>query len=535
MTIRQRFPAIAAVCLTLILGASFFVLPSLGSRIFLSPDETAAVAAGRAFAKSGSMVFSLSEDHAAPWIHPRSFVTQISGAMVPVGFLGMPVLFGIASRIFSDWIFVLGTPLLVLSVVIPLWFLMRSFGRTAQFAAIVTWLTFPTVILYANRGMFPNLPTVCLTIWSVYLLLHWKKIPSLIVVGILTGLALAIRPVEAVWILPWIGLAFLERERGKRIAFKADRAIYLIFSCLGVCLLFAWIGKETYGEWFKAGYQLRDPILSDGSLRMSGVQNLPAYVLSETGAETVASKSWFDTWPFGFHPRNVWFNVKWYLIVFLLPWFVLAHGAMIVAWKKEKRLRGLILVMCLATASLCLLYGQGLYQDHVRANFVSVGNSFLRYLLPFAAIASLSIGWLAGWTEKRLSRSGRPVVIAVVVCLGIYGLWSATVRDDEGLRQNRIELQKYAETRERAAQFLSADAVVVSERSDKIFFPVWQAVSPMVSKDRLKQFLIAEPNRLAFFLRTLTPEQQDTWRADGFALKPVLEMGNETLYLASPL
>jgi hypothetical protein len=505
----RRF-AILIFWLTLALGASFFILPSLGYSVFLSPDETAnAVTAHRLAPDYGMSNF--------PTFHPRSFAYH-AGRLAPVGFLGMSLVMSVLTSFLGPWILVLGTPLLALSVVIPLVSFTRKWGRLSQIAVVVSWLTFPTVILYANRGLFANLPVVCLAVWAIWLIWKSEKNTALIAAGFIAGLAFVIRPVEAVWIIPWITYVFVLRFKGKRMKYALRSAVFFLAPCLIICALGALIGHSVYDAWFVSGYQLRDP----------------APLQHDINGITPA-KSWFDTWPFGFHPRNVWFNVKSYLIVYLLPWFLLTIGA-VITLLRDKKWRIPLALAAYTIVVLSLIYGEALYQDHIKVNQVALANSFLRYLLPVSVIATVAVARLASWIPTMLPRGGRLIVGILVASIGLFGIWTAFTRDDEGLVQNRMELVRYAQIRKNAQGVIPLDSVVASERSDKIFFPTWHhVVSPLPTKEELHRFLAEGELPLALFLRTLTPQQMEEWRAAGVALEPVLPAGNETLYRATAL
>jgi hypothetical protein len=512
----KRFWTISAAsfALAVLLGTSFFVLPSLGVDVYLSPDETANAVTAKNFISTDRVELYAPYLATFPWMHPRSFVATTE-KLLPVGFLGMPLMLATIGRIFGTWSLGLITPFIALSAVIPLWFLMKRFGKTAQVATLVGWMTFPTVILYANRGLFPNLPVLCFAIWSAWITLRTSSLRLLSVAGILAGVAFLIRPVEAIWILPWIGWAFIERQSsGKR---RMIEALFVAIPIATLCAIGALIARSVYGGWFLAGYQLRDPLVD--------VVTMSPY--------TEASKSWFESWPFGFHPRNVWFNVKSYLIVYLFPWFLIAGVAIALVWR-DRVLRRLAIAGVATCGLLALIYGQGLYQDHVRANEVSLANSFLRYSLPVSVVASVSLG-IVVTKIREVKRYGVVFATILISAVATFGLWTAFMRDDEGLLQNRVELARYATIRKQAIETLPVGSYVASERSDKIFFPVFPAVSPLPPKERLRSFLGSNMAPLALFLRNLTAEQEGEWLSAGMKLLPVFGAGNETLYRVEAL
>ena len=517
--------------LLLLASVAFLALPSLGADVFLSPDETAVAVSARLFASTGSAKIETVGGQPAvvegiPWLHPRSYVT-VGNAIAPVGFLGAPILFALLVMIFGQTALFLFTPLLVLSVVFPLWSFSSSWGRIARFGVITGWLFFPTVILYANRGLFPNLIVVCFAVWSCWLL--WKKPKyGMIPAGILAGIALTIRPTEIFWIAPWLFVAAKypchPRVGGDPSEKKMDSRLHgndiigFIAPLLLIISFAAIVGHSTYGQWSVSGYQLRDPI-----------------VLSIDTGETInttlgRSQGYAPTnysWPFGFHPRNVWWNVRSYLIYYFFPWALILVAA---AWslRKNKSARSWLILSIWTTASLCLVYGQGLYQDHVRLNEVSIGNSFLRYLLPVSVISAFALGWIVNRLRLRFGQIGTAGGAFIISLLVLFGIWTAFVRDDEGLKQDRLELARYSSVRQAAIEEIPG-STVISDRSDKIFFPAFRVTSPMPSNLEIIK-AAGMLGGLSLYVRTLDQDGMASWLEKGIFLDQVFTSGNESLY-----
>jgi hypothetical protein len=433
--------------------------------------------------------------------------------MVPVGFLGMPLFVSGVSSLFGDVGLLVVTSILALLTLIPLWSISRRWGRVGQIATVFGWLSFPTVLLYANRGLFANLPVVCLAIWASWLVWTFRRWTAFAGAGLLTGLALLMRPTEAVWVLPWVLAAYLRSDRkpDERKWSIRELAVFAL-PVIIVAGLGAFLAWQTYGSPFAVGYQLRDPS-----------------TIATTGTAAPDHVSLLESWSFGFHPRNVWFNIRAYLLWFMLPWTAICAAAAAFAWR-EKQNRFWIALGAWTIGSLCLIYGQGIYLDNVKADAVTLGNSFLRYVLPFSVVFVLSFGWFCGHLTTRGKRIGTMCAIVCIAFITGLGLWTAYGHDEEGLNQDRIELAKYAAVRSGAEGLLDAGTVVFSERSDKVFFPAFRAVSPMPTTERLRAFLGADDAPMALYIRTADDATRATWLADGFRIEPVLDAGNETLY-----
>ncbi|MFA4954504.1 MAG: glycosyltransferase family 39 protein [Patescibacteria group bacterium] len=495
----------------LALGAAFFVLPVKGLDVFLSPDETAVATTAQVFASTGSFRLTDSLLEKFPWLHPRSFVTS-GTALVPVGFLGMPLIAAIIFKLFGSWGMLLFTPLLALSVIFPLWRLSRGLGRRGQTATVAVWLTFPTVILYANRGLFPNLPCIALTVWAAYLLTEKRSRHSIAIAGLLAGLALAIRPTEAVWILPWLAAAWFLNSKFQIPNSKFKILFLFIFPLLAVCAAAAFFAWQTYGSPLAVGYFLRDPIVDAGTIA-------PVAATVSIGL------------PFGFHPRLMLHNAWTYLVGFWWPWVALACAAIFMNLKRKTH-QVFIYLGAWTLAALWLMYGQASYQDHVGVNIAASGNSFLRYMLPLVPFFALAVGWAAHESGKLKKRTlGNALAAFGIIFLIGFGWWTAFVRDDEGILAVAPELSRYATVRQDAAPLFEPGTIVLSERSDKMFFPTFRAVSPMPPKEKIHALKLGTERSVLYFGTKLDATGLEEWRNSGFDPALMLESQNQGLYL----
>jgi len=506
----RRFWFAAVLCAIVFLAQSslFFILPSLGSGVFLSPDETAVATSARVFGQQANMRIEDKLLTEGPWIHPRSYVTQGS-AMVPVGFLGLPLVLSAVWRLAGDWGLAMFVPLLVMSAGFPLWRLLRRFGPYAAAIAVTIWLSFPTVILYANRGLFPNLAALCFVLWGIFFLTERKSLWWTMTAGFCAGVAVAIRPTEVIWIVPWFWFAWSLKPSTTKLRFVSFGA-----AAAFPCLLAAFAAWTTYGSPFTIGYWLRDPV-----------------VMAATGVVTNAAT---HLWPFGLHPRNVWFNLRWYVFSFIGPWTVVILIALAQHVKNKKSWK--LIGVCLWTiASLAVLYGEAIYQDHVGVNVVSLGNSYLRYLIPLAAISALAAAALVAWLERRLGQTrGRGVAVCGAFLLAITGASIAIQSSGEGVLAGNRELQRYVLIRQTTLNQFGPQAIIVSERSDKIFFPTFRVATPVPDFETLRPLVANAPVPTLLFTETLDGGEQAMWSAEGFLLRPVFRTENQTLYEMYP-
>lgn len=499
---------LTVVSIVILLGLSFFILPVAGGTIFLSPDETATAVSADGFSRLGTFRLVDPNLNEFPWAHPRSFVAM-GGALVPVGFLGWPLLMAIVRKIAGIGAMSFVTPLLALSVAFPLWSFFRSRGRAAQISAMVAWLAFPLVILYANRGLFPNLPVVCFAVWAAWFAWQAKQTWQFVAAGLLTGIAVLIRPIEAIWVLPWVVGAW-NMEHG---TWNVRRCAGFVLPIVTVCAIGAWLAYRTYGSPFSIGYLVHETTATTASTAIGTTSTLFSRL-----------------WPFGFHPRNVWWNVRGFLLGYLGPWTAVGLAGVALSIKRKEQWKWLALAAW-TTVTLCLIYGQGVYFDNIQGNQITLANSFMRYLLPLAVPIAFAAGFVGSEIVRRWKRRGEWALGVGLLIVVALGWWTAYARDAEGLGADQIELRRYATIQANVAKLFPPTAIVASDRSDKIFFPSTRAISPLPPIADLARLNAARPDSVLVFIRTVSDADVATWASANLQLVPVLNAGNESLYL----
>jgi len=523
-----EFGAVFVLVAFLLIGASS--LASAGVLVFASPDETANAVVATMFVEQGNAQITEPLVLTYPWLHPRSWVSQ-GAVILPVGFLGWPLVASLFVRLVGPMILPWMGVLVLFPTVLALYLLLRRrYGAVpAWFGSLVAW-TYPAVLLYANRGLFPNLPILALGILGLFALDTLAQ-PSCTrgsvrvtvagLFGMVFALAIAIRPTELLWILPWwVWFGWrLTWTRGMVIAF---------FGGLFVAGLPAWwYGWSTYHSWLGIGYLLRDNASTD--------------VVVSTTVSSGGLRL-----PFGLHPRHILLNIRAFLGGLLWPWMTtILAGVFICVLRLRRRLVTLpaclpVLLAGWTVSVLLVIYGSGLYADHIRPGAITIGNSFIRYLLPLAPLC----GWafaevMAYWGKTNASRvwvrrMGMFCLIVTACVLASTGVYRSFFADDEGLSFTRKELLRYDDIRTTARVALPANAVVFSERSDKIFFPAMSAVSPLPAFTEMVRFIQTEEMPSALFARPLSMEERFVWQQAGIEVQEVQAFGREVLYRLAP-
>lgn len=501
--------AVAAIWLCILPFASH-------SGVFLSPDETAVYQSAQVFAQTGGMQLASNLVEQFPWAHARSFVTLQNG-IAPVGFIGMPMLIGATFFAGVPFLGAFLTPILVLLSGYFIWRLTKQANVSIRLLAVLSWVTLPNVVLYTNRSLFPNLPAICFAFIGSAVLWEKRSFSRAIIAGMCAALALAIRPIDAVWILPWFMVAWRFRqdrqqatERKYALSFVATA---FILSCITLI-----VHVKTYGSLFSIGYFLRDPIVQQTAV-------------SATTTATIAPTAPVINWlPFGIHPRHVWFNVKNYILGILLPWTALVVATLFIKRKQYKTSPWIWLGSW--TCSCCVLvYGQGIYQDHIGINVVSIGNSFLRYILPCSIFVPFAI---AQFLQSIQAKNVKPLSLICHLLVGsicAFGLAMALWQGSESVIASSATLETYMQIQQETKK-LASPAIVVSDRSDKLFFlPGWSPVTPIPPMSEIVRFHLAHPDiQIYFFGRQLDAAGYAAWVDQGFHPLAQYQAGNEIMY-----
>ena len=496
-------------------------LPFAGSTsLFLSPDETAVYQSAKAIAQSGDGGLIDERLRQFPWLHARSFVT-LENKAVPVGFIGMPLLVSVAMRLGLPWLATVYTPISVLLVGYLFWRWTNKMPSWVRILTVLTWFTLPNVIVYANRGLFPNLITVCFTAIAAFLIWEKRSISRAGMSGVLFAIACAIRPIDAFWMIPWMACAWYLRQNREQN--KENRFVQIwMLAAMCSALIAIIVHVQTLGSIFHIGYFLRDPVIG-GDQATTTAQ-----------IETIAPvQNWF---PFGIHPMHVWFNVREYLIGMLWPWVLIMCAAAVFQWKAIRRSPWTGLFVW-TIASIVGVYGQGVYQDHIGVNVVSIGNSFLRYILPVAVFVPAGVALFLQKIDTLGIRSLKVICGSLIVDSAGLGFVMAFVWGSESIQASAATVRGYEAIQRVFVHPAQSDAVIFSDRSDKIFFTSrTKPVSPMPPLREIARFKQIYPTtQLYYFGRPLMEDALVDWAAHGLTLKAQFSAGNEVMYTIQDL
>ena len=502
------------------LGLLYSILPSLGSSIFSSPDETANAVIAHQIAYTGQAAIREPLAKSAPWLHPRSWIS-VGNEIVSVGFLGWAFLLS-----FFVWFLGIGAlpwvgMLLLLSSVWPFYRLLRRFGFSPAWWGTLIAYTFPTVILYANRSLFPNTAFIALGIWCLFWIdyIQTHRVREWVIggLGCLVAITASIRPIELLWLLPWLVWAGWSWRPTRRERWALVIGAALVFVPLAV------LARGAYGSLWAFGYRTPENALP--------LDQMPTLSVA-TGAAQAAVVSWL---PYGLNIKIAFWNIWTFFVRKLWFWsFVMAGVTGLFFWMRRRRAavrrREAVLWLSVWTVFVLLvIYGSGLYRDRFGPVLPTIGNSFLRYLLPVAWLGGLGFAYI--WKRSNWKKFIPWLLPSVAICLALFGIYNALGADDEGLLFTRKELIRYSTIRSELREVFSPGDVILSERSDKVFFPKYRAVSPLPNKVDVARLLRQQPGlRVGLFIRPLSQAEKDGWYAVGIEAQELASFGRERLY-----
>ena len=489
-----------------------------------SPDETAnafwaeQVAEGRPLEVRDVLI-----GLGAGAIHPRSM--DVAGdALVPGSFPGLILIFG-ALKLILKLPFHVVTPLFTaLAGVLLGAMTARLFDRRTGFWAALLFFAHPAVLYYGARGLFHNelcldLLIVAAALFALRPLKAWygrnEKFDDLLG-GFIFGWAIVTRASEAVWAIPAFlaFLPFVKKDRWRRLGTALCGAALPAF-------IFLFINASLYGSPFRTAYALHP------------VEPTIAALPSAAPAPAAAS-----VLPFGFHPRlvlahawNYGFALFWWqslLAVAGLVWWL-------ARWRKADGLQKAYAAAVVAVSAwLAVFYGSWQIMDRFDFASVTIGTSYVRYFLP-AYAAAVPFAALA---LTRASEALKKPWVAAAAFLLAAGLTArlAVFAGDESLRAVRLTLEGNARKKPVLLQALPPDAVVMTERFDKLIVPDRLRIIPVTDAAGFGAAEIAATYRAPVYWYGLAPTRAEllTLEAEasdmGLALgEPFSPIAGETL------
>jgi len=436
---------------------NYATIPESGERIFNSPDESANYQFAKNFAQESvfHMPVSLNASY-GNIVHPRSVTVQRDGSLAPGSFLGIVLLYGSAAKVLGSQAIPYMTPIVSFFAVLAFYFFTRKiFGKNPALFSALLLLILPSWWYYNSRSMFHNILFIDFFIFSVVFLLGYlkKKRKYLFLLSLLFfGLAAITRSSEMVWLVfLYFGILWTERKRVGRDIFVA------IFFLIFIVSMLILTNSVVYSRPISGGYG----------------------IASDSVLETVA-KGFF---PFGIRPIfamsnffKYFFILQWWLFVPLLFSLVL-YALRYRDLSSEKK--AYVISFLGVSSYLVLYYGSWSIADSIGGDGITIGTSYMRYWI-FMFIFSLPLISDALLFAVKKKISGKRARVAVLGIFVLLSAWFSSRLVFFGTAESVLAVSKnirnYYEIRNAVSDMVPDNAIIVTDRSDKIFFPTYRVV-----------------------------------------------------------
>ncbi len=464
---------------------SFATLPEEGGVWrFNSPDATANFIFAQQVAEYNRLSLEeplnlLFEDS----VHPRS-VNVFGSSLVPAGFLGLPVLYGVLAKVVGVNSIAFLTSFFSVAAVLAFYgFIRRLFGKKVAYLSALLLFIHPVFWYYTSRGLLPNVLFVDLFIIGLYFLgsmrLSWIRDASLsravvayaLAAGISFGLALLVRPAEMLWVILLLLTLWVIYRRV--VPVKLVVIFAGVLGCFFVVLLI--LHAAVYGHALATGYQQ----------------------LAETATAEITAKVslWQYFLPFGIDLKMFVVRIFNFVVQFfwwLTTLLILGLASFIIRLRekplKQKTFFGYVLLLLVY---LGLYYSSLEVGDTISLNAVTIGTSYLRYWLPFLIkfIPFIVLGLIFILQAlqvfgRKFQLFGRAVAVFFLLTLSVQ---MVVQEGNESLSAVRTSIHSYQKTFVQVREIIPSDAIIVTEFNDKVFFPEYRVIVPTERKKVFEQ------------------------------------------------
>ncbi len=459
---------------------SFLIFGNTGNH-FTWPDETANYFFIKNYIEHSN--FSVAEplnEIAGNLVKPRSF-NVYQGNLVPGSFLGLLLIYGLIGKVIGLGLVKFLTPLLaVLAGLLFYKILLKIFKPKIAFLSALLFFINPAWWYYANFTFLPNIAFLSFLIIGIYFLIELDKGKKqnnylfLILGSFFVALALIIRTNEFLWILGILLLLLI-------VYFKKVKWQYILLFlvvCILVFLPIFYYNQMTYDNYLSFGY-----------LRLDQGNDL----ISQLPTEFQTSHSQFFNFiqfivlPFGLHPQLFFSNFYNYCLVLFWWLFIPAVlGIFFFLQNYHKKNKAVFFLIFLAVSFyLIVYYGSWQFADQLTAQLNKIGISYVRYWLPIyiLSLPLISIFYLhlIQWLKnKKIKILLNLLFISTLIYFTINLTYLA---GNDNLIKIKQNIQAYNEINQKVTNLTEDNAVIISQRSDKIFFPERKVVGRFVYYD----------------------------------------------------
>lgn len=461
---------------------NFFIwLPNykiFGHLIFNWPDSNANYFFSQLFAESFHFFqfepLNLLTDNL---LHTRS-INVVAANLVPMTWLWSLIIFALPSFLGPLSVLFLTPVLAAISVILFYRLVTHIFASDAlAFLSAALLAFFAPWLFFANEVMLPNVLFITCLLSALYLFSRCdarqvkNTNKTFILASVFFCLALMMRLNELLWL--FILLGFLGYYFYAYLTRKKILIFFIVaFIFVGLTLL---LNKLTYGAYLAFGYL---------NLQTS---TLPTEFVQENFN---LLKFWqFLILPFGWQTKVFLSNIYHYLFLLIWPYYIFAAIAL---WSifKNKNLsfkiwsRYLLLSFVLSLVIL-IYYANWELADPMVKSYNGISISYVRYflpiyilILPFVALGILSVADYLADKFKKCKKIKLVSSLVLVLCLSIFSLRLAFFAPNDGLLKTKDNILVYYQQFQAVKNIVPASSVLLTDRSDKIFFPYFAVIVP---------------------------------------------------------
>jgi hypothetical protein len=169
-------------------------------------------------------------------------------------------------------------------------------------------------------------------------------------------------------------------------------------------------------------------------------------------------------------------------------WLALPALAGIVIFLKKYHVKAqatyFLMIFCVSLY-LAVYYGSWVFADQLTLNLNKLGVSYVRYFLPIYIFALPLVTIFMMYFVNLFKNKKLKILTSIFLALVIVGFSLAAlfISGEDNLVKTKQYLNDYKQINQQVINMTEAKAVIISERSDKIFFPERKVIGRWEAKD----------------------------------------------------
>ncbi len=393
-------------------------------------------------------------------VHPRS-TTVVNNQIVPGSFLGFILVMETFGRVLGSGFIPFVVPLVSVGALLSFYlFLQRHFDRRVALVSMILLAMLPAYWYYNSRSLFNNILFIDLVIIGLYQLQRYldvKRWQTLILSGLILGVALTIRTTDVLWVMMLIGGVVWSQ---RRLVSSWASISLLIFGILVAFIPILQMQASLYGSPFVTGY------VPEGIGSME--QSLPAVL--------VFLQQFIL--PFGFHPLTI-LSVLYHYGLKMFWWLIIggAVGIAMLLWRWWRgtltpQYRAYTVLLFVISIFISMYYGSWSFSNNLSGQAL-IGSSQVRYLLPVYVMLIPAVALAMTVLADRFFKpwQQRMVIVVLVCIIGALSIWAVLFKGPENLLAVRRTIIGYHQLNVHIRTQTEDAAVIVTSYHDKVFFP----------------------------------------------------------------